>query len=278
MDLRQSRRVSPRVEWRDTSASTNTDLRSETAENPGAWPHLSCLVTDNQTAGKGRLNRQWVAPPGTALAASVFVAPAGALPPPDDAAWGWLSLLAGVAMVRAVRLVMPTPDSVTLKWPNDVLIGDKKVCGILTELTPHGVIVGSGLNLSMSTDQLPTDSATSLEIEGAIERDLDTVLSTYLTALGEETAGWMRSASGHADQIRDRVLAVCSTIGRAVRVELPHTEAVTGLAKDIDARGRLVVETTDKYPQLVVAAGDVTHLRVLMAHDTSTGNGTHHPS
>lgn len=278
MNLRESLRVVPRLEWRVASGSTNADLRVETEENPGAWPHLSSLVTDNQTAGRGRLNREWVAAPGTALAASVLIAPAGGLPSPGDAAWGWLPLLAGVAMVRAVREVIPDPRSVTLKWPNDVLIGDKKVCGILTELTPRGIIVGSGLNLSMSASQLPTTSATSLVLEGATTWDLDTVLAKYLRSLSDETTAWTRAFGATTDSIRDRVLAVCSTVGRRVRVELPDQEPVEGLATDIDASGRLVVETSHKYPQLVVAAGDVTHLRVLMAHDTSTGDGAHHAS
>ena len=147
--------------WREASASTNSELVSQAAH-----ADLTVLATDTQTAGRGRLDRAWSTPPGTALAVSVFLAhePGGAdsAPAPDPRRLGWVPLLAGVAMVRAVRSLGVTGAG--LKWPNDVLVDGRKLCGILTELTSTGVVVGAGLNVSMTAQQLPVPTATSLII------------------------------------------------------------------------------------------------------------------
>ena len=275
MNLSRSERLSPRVVWRDSVASTNAELATLIRDDPAAWAHLAVLATDNQTAGRGRLGRTWVAPPGTSLAASVVLdVVTGPRAVPAELL-GWIPLVAGTAMTRALREFFDDPTRVTLKWPNDVLIDDLKVCGILTELTSQAVIVGSGVNLTMTADQLPTETSTSLALRGARTTAVDDVLAGYVTHLSSLVSLLMAAELGPGNGVRDAVEAVCSTLGREVRVELPNHDPQEGVALNLDQHGRLVIELSKIRQQLVVAAADVTHLRVIMTHDSSTRDGTH---
>jgi BirA family biotin operon repressor/biotin-[acetyl-CoA-carboxylase] ligase len=275
MNLNRSQRVAPRVEWRDAVGSTNAELSALVVDAPGAWPHLSVLVTDTQTEGRGRLGRSWSAPAGTSMAASVLLdLVAGPRAVPQER-WGWIPLLAGAAMTRALRELFDDPARVSLKWPNDVLIDNRKVCGILSELTPAGIVVGSGVNLTMAEHELPTDTATSLAIAGARTTELDEILAGYLGHLAPFMSS-LASASGDSlTALTDAVRGLCSTVGATVRVDVPAKPAVSGRALDIDELGRLVIEISKNRPHLVVAAGDVTHVRVIMSHDSSTRDGPH---
>ncbi|NHF62649.1 biotin--[acetyl-CoA-carboxylase] ligase [Microcella pacifica] len=293
--------------WREASASTNSDLVSRAARvaselrdarlaehatadsgpPPTALADLTVLATDTQTAGRGRLDRAWSTPPGTALAVSVFLAhepsgapelvgsassardPAAALPRAtlDPRRLGWVPLLAGVAMVRAVRSLGVTGGG--LKWPNDVLVDGRKLCGILTELTPTGVVVGAGLNVSMTAQQLPVPTATSLVIEGVPEHGesvdgevaslLDRALAAYLRELVQLVGRW-REAEHPAD-LRPLVEQHLQTLELAVRVDLPGQPPLRGVAVGLDDDGRLLVRETATSGVVAVAAGDVTHLR-----------------
>ncbi len=268
MTLSRTREISPRVVWLDEIGSTNTELARLLALEPAdAWPHLGVVATDTQTAGKGRLGRVWSAPAGTSLAASVLVRP-GRGRPFSAEGYGWLPLIAGTAMARALSSLVPAPAQVELKWPNDVQIDGAKVCGILTELQPDGsVIIGSGVNLTLAADQLPTPTSTSLALAGATSTAADNVLAAYLSELAPlldrlAATGGDASAAGLVTDVSTS----CSTIGRSVRVELPSGEKPVGTALGLDARGCLIV-TTMEGESLAVAAGDVTHLRVIMNGD-----------
>jgi BirA family biotin operon repressor/biotin-[acetyl-CoA-carboxylase] ligase len=193
------------------------------------------------------------------------------------AAFGWYPLLAGLAMTRACASVLDDPAAATLKWPNDVLLNHKKVSGILTELvmTPTGpaLVIGAGVNLTLTVDQLPTPTSTSLALAGVAHFPgdsapailLDTVLASYLTELRRLTTVFT-AAEGNAESsgLRAQVAASCDTIGRSVRVELPSGLSPVGTAVGLDAQGCLVVDLGPDSPPLVVAAGDVTHLRVII--------------
>lgn len=259
-----SRQVARRLEYLPEARSTN-DGMVRRAIGTG-WPDLSVLVTDNQTAGRGRLGRPWASPAGTALAVSVLLRPrlADGAPLLVDR-YGWFSLLAGLAATRAVASVLAVSDAagaVTLKWPNDVLIDGRKVCGILSELLPDaaGVVIGTGINIAIEAADLPTDSSTSLLVAGAREPDPDAVLAGYLTELTTLYATFL-AAGGDAEAsgVHDAVSRACGTLGALVRVELPSGEIPTGTATRIDDAGRLVVSRNGTL--LTVAAGDVTHLR-----------------
>ncbi|MGN6743861.1 MAG: biotin--[acetyl-CoA-carboxylase] ligase, partial [Amnibacterium sp.] len=130
MDLPRTAALAARLEVREEAGSTNADLAAAAGAAPADWPAWSVLVTDTQTAGRGRLGRSWTAPPGTSLAISVLLRPRI----PADR-YGWLSLLAGTAMAAALR---DAGVAAAVKWPNDVLIGGRKVCGLLAEALPDG--------------------------------------------------------------------------------------------------------------------------------------------
>lgn len=191
-------------------------------------------------------------------------------PRADTALWGTLPLLAGAAVRRAVESVLAGAvlpgHPVALKWPNDVLIGGSKVSGVLGELLPdaRGLVIGAGINLTLAADELPVPTATSLELAGAPAASLgvDAVLSAYLRELVALFSAW-ESAGGSAREsgLLDELGSTSATLDRAVRVELPGGLVRTGTARAIDDDGRLVVDTDDG-SALVVAAGDVTHLRL----------------
>lgn len=236
--------------------STNAALLASAAS--GA-PDRSVLVAEHQDAGRGRLGRDWVSPPGTGVTVSVLLRPDV---PPDR--YGWLPLLAGLAVRDAVRELVPA--QVCLKWPNDLLLGDeqRKAGGILAEATsgPDGtaVVLGIGLNVSGGPGALPAN-ATSLRAEGAQAVDRTRVLVAVLTRLAERESAW-RAAGGDPDahRLRADYREACGSLGAEVRVELPGGMTATGMAEDVDGDGRLLLLGADGHRR-AVAAGDVVHLR-----------------
>ena len=242
-----------------TTGSTNADLLAPA--RAGA-PAGTVLVAEEQTAGRGRLNRSWHSQPGAALLFSVLLRPAG-VPP---ASRGWLPLLTGVAVTTAIRA--QTGLEATLKWPNDVLSGtgipgvSGKLAGILAEQSGEAIVVGVGLNVSADRDELPAPQATSLWLEGAVGADRQAILLAALRQLEYWYLRWCaQSAPGDAAAIglRAEYQRLCSTIGRDVQVELPGGGFVTGRASDVDDIGRLLVRAADG--EHAVSAGDVVHVR-----------------
>lgn len=253
MHLPLSRAIAEHLDVLAEVGSTNVELVARAATTD--LPHFLVVATTNQTAGKGRLGRVWVAPAGKTIAVSVLLRPTVAL----GDALGWLPLLAGLAMVRAVASLVPE-HTVTLKWPNDVHIDGLKVSGLLAELVPGGVVIGAGLNLTMTSDELPTPTSTSLTLMGARDDEIvDAALSAYLRELGLLYSEFAAEKFDAATGLRAAVIAACSTLGRGVRVELPDGSDLFGTAEDIDPFGRLVVRADDG-PH-TIAAGDVTHVR-----------------
>jgi BirA family biotin operon repressor/biotin-[acetyl-CoA-carboxylase] ligase len=237
--------------------STNAALLASAAD--GA-PDRSVLLAEHQDAGRGRLGREWVSPPGTGATVSVLLRPGDV--PPDR--YGWLPLLTGLAVRDAVRDLVPVRTC--LKWPNDLLLGaeQRKAGGILAEATngPGGtaVVLGIGLNVAGAPDGLPA-GATSLAAEGAEGVDRTKVLVAVLTRLAEREAAW-RAARGDPDahRLRADYREACSSLGAEVRVELPGGMTVTGMAEDVDGDGRLLLLGADGQRR-AIAAGDVVHLR-----------------
>lgn len=252
--------VSPRVQVVETTDSTNADVVEHVQEAPDEWPHLSLLLTTDQRAGRGRLDRTWTTPPGTALAVSV-VAHVSAIPP---AARGWIPLVAGAAMTRAIGAQLEgTPHTARLKWPNDVLLDHAKVCGILAEVVPgrpDTIVIGSGVNTRMPETDLPVETATSFEALGLIA-DEDRLIADYLTALSEQLDALVAArGSAAAAGVHAEVEELCSTVGSEVVVTLPDGEVLRGRAQRIDEDGRLVVVQESEY-ESAVSAGDVVHVR-----------------
>ena len=237
-----------RVEVVPVASSTN-DLvrrRAEAGEAEGL-----VVVAERQTAGRGRLGRRWETPPGAGLTFSVLLRPRTA---PDR--WPWLGLLTGYAVRRALA---DQADRVALKWPNDVLVGDRKVAGILLErLTAQAAaVVGVGINVSTTEAELPVPTATSLALATGRTPDRTDLLAAVLSRLAEEYAAWQRPGGERA--LRAAYLAACGTVGRTVRVDLPTGPPLTGRATGVDEQGRLLVATDSG--EHAVGAGDVVHVR-----------------
>jgi BirA family biotin operon repressor/biotin-[acetyl-CoA-carboxylase] ligase len=168
---------------------------------------------------------------------------------------GWLPLLTGVAVATAVREQAAVPAS--LKWPNDVLVGERKLAGILAEAHGDAVVAGVGLNVTLSQPELPVPTATSLLLEDAVSTDRAALLVAILAELGRRYQAWR--AGPDAAGLRTDYLRRCATIGRPVRVELPGGARLTGTAEDVDDAGRLVLRTAAGL--VPVGAGDVLHVR-----------------
>lgn len=253
MDFPRAEAVASRFEAIGESASTNAALRLLSAD-ADAWPHLSVLLTDNQTAGRGRLDRSWVTPPGSALAVSVLLRE---LPAQPDA-MGWIPLAAGLAMADAVTAQLPDLE-VAVKWPNDVLVDGRKICGILAESTGSAVIIGAGVNTAMEADQLPVPTATSFAVVGA-SCDADRLVADYLSRLDGLISALAVWGDGERSGVHDAVSARCATLGRDVEVALPDGTTMRGRAVRLAADGRLGVQIDGV--EHLIAAGDVVHARL----------------
>lgn len=277
LDVRRLRRalVAPygpwtRLELHAETGSTNADVAAAAREGE---PEGLVVVAERQTAGRGRLGRRWESPARAGIATSVLLRPGQAdpargWPPVPVTGYGWLPLLAGVALVGAVARLAEL--DATLKWPNDLLIDGAKCAGILAETVPAaggelpGVVLGVGLNVTTRRDELPVNPdglpPTSLRLAGAAATDRDPLLRALLRGIAEWYARW-RDVGGDAEEsgLRDAYLAHCATLHRPVRVLLPAGGELTGTATTVDADGRLVVQTADGDRR--IAAGDIRHLR-----------------
>ncbi|MET7666654.1 biotin--[acetyl-CoA-carboxylase] ligase [Micromonospora luteifusca] len=260
-----------RLELRAETGSTNADV-AEAAR--AGEPEGLVVVAERQTAGRGRRGRVWQSPARAGIATSVLLRPGEAVPdrgwlPAAPTGYGWLPLLAGVALVEAVARLAEL--EATLKWPNDLLIDDAKCAGVLAEAVPGraadqppAIVLGIGLNVTLRADELPVNPtglpATSLQLAGAAATDRDPLLRALLRSVSDWYDRW-RSAGGDAvgSGLRDAYLAACATVGREVRVLLPNGEALTGTATGVDPDGQLLVTTPSG--DRTLAAGDVLHLR-----------------
>jgi len=242
--------------WHDVrvvaeTGSTNADLLALARSGVGEGV---VLAAEAQSAGRGRMGRPWVSPPRAALMFSVLLRPA-AVP---AALRGWIPLLTGVAVASALRAGAAV--DARLKWPNDVLVHDAKLAGILAEQSGHAVVVGTGINVSTSREELPVRGATSLALEGAASADRGLLLAGVLTELERWYRAWAGArgdASGSG--LRHEYQRLCGTLGRQVRVSLPGGNTVTGTAAEVDDTGRLVVRSASG--TVSVSAGDVVHVR-----------------
>ncbi|MBP2704711.1 biotin--[acetyl-CoA-carboxylase] ligase [Microbispora sp. RL4-1S] len=247
--------VRPGALWSSISVvaragSTNADLAQAAREGARQG---AVLVAETQYAGRGRLAREWTAPPRSGLTFSMLFVPE--TPP---ARQGWLMLLVGLAAVTALRRVAEI--DIRLKWPNDLIVGERKLAGILAERADSAVIVGMGLNVSLRADERPVEQATSLALEDAACTDRDPLLRAILREVESHYRDW-EAAGGDAEAsgLRAAYLVNCATIGQEVKVELPGDRTLTGLATGVDADGRLLVKTGGEVQALGV--GDVVHVR-----------------
>jgi BirA family biotin operon repressor/biotin-[acetyl-CoA-carboxylase] ligase len=231
-----------RVSVVELTASTQNDL-SELLQAKSIESG-EVLSTEFQSAGRGRLERTFVAPPKSALLFSFYISPKR-----PRSEWGFIAHLAAFTMHEVISAGLPVKAS--LKWPNDILIGEKKVAGLLAEARDEGVIVGLGINVAMTPEELPVDTATSLAIAGSQELDRNVILSKFLNRFEVNFAEW-EAGSDFVESYSN----VCATLGREIQIEVVGRENRTGVAKSIDRSGALILE--DGFE---VTVGDVVHLR-----------------
>jgi BirA family transcriptional regulator, biotin operon repressor / biotin---[acetyl-CoA-carboxylase] ligase len=233
-------------------SSTNDHARELAEEGAG---HGEVVVAESQTGGRGRRGRPWVSPPGRNAYFSVILRPE--LPPvraPE------LTLLASVAVCDALR---QAGVAAGIKWPNDLLVGGRKISGILTEMASepervHWAVIGIGVNVNATAEDFPPelrDIATSILIERGAPAPRALFVAACLTALEE----WLdRHAEEGFDPVRLAWRERSDTLGREVTVKTDGRDVV-GVAEDIDAVGALLVRTSAGVERIL--SGDVLHLR-----------------
>ncbi|HET6152418.1 MAG TPA: biotin--[acetyl-CoA-carboxylase] ligase [Marmoricola sp.] len=235
----------------ETAASTNAVAA---AGVDGAGPVAdSIIVAEHQTAGRGRLDRTWETPPGSALTFSLVVDPGLA-----DHDWPLLPLAVALATADGVRRAAGVP--VELKWPNDLLLplpdGEPgKAAGILLERVAGTAgrplaVIGIGINVGLAAEDLPVPAATSLSIAGSPVGRQE-VFAAVVPALGLI----LEALRSEPVAVLERYRTECGTIGKDVTVHLPDGEVLTGRAEGLDANGRLLVSGR------AIGAGDVVHVR-----------------
>ena len=237
------------------SDSTNSDALA--ALRSGARvPHFSAFVADYQRAGRGRSGRTWETPAGTSLTMSIVLRPEVA-----RAAFVWVPMLAGLAVVRALAGL---GVSARLKWPNDVVVDlgdveevpgwgmDRKIAGILCEVELDAVVVGIGVNVSQRAEELPVAHAASLELAGATSLARGALFGRIVRELDAIILGWERDPS----MAHDLVARACATIGETVVVEIPGAAPLSGTAVGLSTDGGLEVRLADGEMRTVLA-GDV---------------------
>jgi BirA family biotin operon repressor/biotin-[acetyl-CoA-carboxylase] ligase len=233
--------------------STNTYLRSEA--RLGAAEGL-VAVAEHQTAGRGRLDRRWEAPPGASLLASILFRPQF-----DASELHLCTAAVALAAVDACRQVAAV--EARIKWPNDLVVEGSKLAGVLAEAefsgaTVASVVVGIGLNVAWPGPEGVGGTCLDdlRDAEGAPAVDRGELLDALLTALSPRR-GQLDTAAGRK-AVAAELRTSCVTLGHYVRVDLP-TGPVVGRAVDVDDAGHLMVDT-DRGTTMTISAGDVVHL------------------
>lgn len=218
--------------------------------------HGEVIVTEHQTAGKGRRGRTWVSPPGKSLAMSVILRPE--IPP---------ARAAEVTLVAAVALAQTLRDSgveASIKWPNDVQLGGRKVAGILTELSAdvervHFIVLGIGVNLNAERADFPPDVA-ELATSVSLERKAPVHRALFLAALLGKLEEWVERWSDEGfEPVRAAWKGLASTLGQEVLVRTEGPRELRGVAEDIDEAGALLLRVGDRLER--VLSGDVEQVR-----------------
>jgi BirA family transcriptional regulator, biotin operon repressor / biotin---[acetyl-CoA-carboxylase] ligase len=234
------------------TGSTNVDLLARAAA--GEDIDGAVLIAEHQTAGRGRGGRGWAGVARSQIILSVGIGASQV----DSAAWGLVPLAAGLAVLDMLDAVGGIDAG--LKWPNDVLVGDRKLAGILAEVASPNplIVVGIGVNITLRAEEIDDAVATSLTQLGVENPDRDRLVRVLLDGLGARIASW-RNAGGPDAALLADYRARSLTIGSRVRAILPGDREIVGVARDIDEQGRLRIDADGTAVE--VSAGDVIHLR-----------------
>jgi BirA family biotin operon repressor/biotin-[acetyl-CoA-carboxylase] ligase len=232
-----------RVSVVEVTGSTQDDL-FELASTSQALPK-TILASEYQEKGRGRLDRTFIAAPHSALTFSIYIEPKV-----DKSEWSFLTLLAGLSVHEALYTLDPQTTT-SIKWPNDLLINGKKFVGMIAQATNKGVVLGIGINVGMSVDELPVGNATSLALEEFSELDRNVILAAIINHFEINLEMWENDKSYLAEY-----RSASSTLGSQVEVTLPDGSLITSKAIDISDTGALLLEDGNE-----VTVGDVVHLR-----------------
>lgn len=232
-----------RVSVVEVTGSTQDDISKRVAEKKAHSGDV--LATEFQTSGRGRLDRKFDAPTSSALMFSFYITPSR-----DKSDWSFLPLLTGLSAIFALTTLDPEAAP-TLKWPNDILLGDGKLGGIISQATEGGVIIGVGINVGMTQSELPVTHATSLALHNFPILNRNLILATFLTIFEELYERWQKG-----EDLRHLYCERSSTIGTDVRIVNPDGSHKNGRAIDITPAGELILEDGSR-----VTVGDIVHLR-----------------
>jgi BirA family biotin operon repressor/biotin-[acetyl-CoA-carboxylase] ligase len=239
----------------DSLPSTNLEAARRAIE--GAAEGL-CVVAGEQTAGRGRMQRRWVSPKDAGLYFSVVLRPCF-----EQSSWPLLTLMAAIAVHDA--LLDSCAVKTDIKWPNDILVGDKKLCGILAETVEtsagRAVVVGIGINLAKNSFSSEFDGiATSVEDAAGQKPGLDVVLKALVSSL-DCYYQTLRQPGGPEEIVRGWSMRSSYCEGKRIRV-LESNGSLVGTTRGLERDGALRVETDDGEMR-IVRAGDVTVVRPL---------------
>ncbi len=203
--------------------------------------HGDVLVTNYQSAGRGRQDRDFEAPAGSALLFSAFVQPKR-----DRSEWGFIPLIAGFSVAEILGIEFYS------KWPNDILSDLGKVGGILCEVHGDGVIIGIGINVAMTQDQLPVPTASSIFLTTGNAPDRSELLIKILNEIAFNLRDWEAG-----EDLIDDYLDSSATMGKSVSALLPDGTSIEGVAIGISAQGELLLADGS-----VISVGDISHLNL----------------
>ncbi len=232
-----------RVSVVEVTGSTQDDVAQLVADKSATSGDV--IVTEFQSSGRGRLDRKFDAPATSALMFSFFIKPER-----DTSDWSFLPLLTGMSAIFALKKLDPA-SSPSLKWPNDILIAEGKVGGIIAQVSGDGVIIGVGINVGMSQEELPVAHATSLALQQFSTLDRNVILVAFLETFEELLQRWQ---SG--EDLRHLYCENCATMGSLVRIEHPDGSHKKGRAVGVTPTGELILEDGSR-----VTVGDIVHLR-----------------
>jgi BirA family transcriptional regulator, biotin operon repressor / biotin---[acetyl-CoA-carboxylase] ligase len=232
-----------RVSVVDVTESTQADILQLVSSNQALSKQV--IVSEYQSAGRGRLDRSFEATPMSALTFSIYVEPKA-----DKSEWPFLTLLAALSVREAIAS-LDSSTRIDIKWPNDLLIKEKKCAGIIAQATDKGVAIGIGLNVGMNESELPVPTATSLAIESCSELDRNVILGSILNHFEVNLQIWELGKSFIAEYKE-----ASATIGADVEVSLPGGEVIRSKATGVNDAGELLLESGE-----AVTVGDVVHLR-----------------
>ena len=213
----------------EETTSTQSDLISDFS--PGR-----VLIAEYQSAGRGRLDRKFIVPPRKGLTFSFCI---DAI---EDI--GWIPLLTGLAVADAIDENL-NGKLVEIKWPNDLLVNKKKLSGILSERVEDGVVVGVGINIFQTKEELPIEESISLSMVTEVDREK--LLIDILNKIGETFSNFANAKNHYRSK--------CGTIGKLVKASLPNGEIIEDIAIGVSNEGSLLLNSRE------ISVADIVHLR-----------------